>query len=665
MKRSPIVLLILSAIFSTVSAQQLVTPPTRGYHALTYQVMLDWRPVFQKQSAKYSGYNHITLRADTMLTSIVLDASQMSIDSIVTNQGQIKPVPQPVADTLTILLSNPLHVGQDQELVIYFTHTNVNEQGLYYYPKNLYVGKSQAGDSVFTAEDVAYTMSEPLDAHKWMPCNDEPYNKVNASISIIVPKGYSAQSNGFLSSIDTNRQDQSHTYNWTSDKPIASYLMVANASVWTTWQDYYHRLTNPTDSVPVIYYAWPVDYSPEDTSVAVYNAKHTFRNTPKMLEVYSRLFGEYPFGSYSQVPVQPFNFGGMEHQTITTLTRRVLRGDEEDVIAHELMHQWFGDKVTCETWADIWLNEGFATMGEWLWEEAAYGKDAHDAVLQQQVQRFFAPNTQFGQTNTIPVYDPPIANVFNDPTTYLKPGCMLHMLRRALDDDSLFFSTLREYNDAFAYSTANTFQFRDFLAQHAGARAPIDLATFVNEWIFQPDWPLYKMRWHQRADNTLIVRVDQTQDSTDHYTMPLRFFAIAGSDTTQLMFVNDQRSQYFAAHLDHPVTRLVFDRDAAILSQPTLSQDASLDDVLAAPPTGHYLRAQSDGTLMKLTFEPAVGSSARLELLDLLGRVLQSSAVVQGATMKLMQAVPVATGSYFIRLVDGSSQQMTRVQLQR
>jgi len=133
--------------------------------------------------------------------------------------------------------------------------------------------------------------------------------------------------------------------------------MCADASHWIQWHDKYVRISNPKDTVPVVYFAWPADYAVTDTTGVAHNARYSFRNTPRMIANDSRLFGEYPFKQYGQVPLQPFAFGGMEHQTMTSITRSVFHGNQEDVIAHELFHQWFGDKTTCETWADIWLNE--------------------------------------------------------------------------------------------------------------------------------------------------------------------------------------------------------------------------------------------------------------------------------------------------------------------
>jgi aminopeptidase N len=642
-------------------AQQQVLPPKRNYTVTEYKLQLDWRNVFRNKTQKFVGVNTISFNASDTVSVIALDASDLRIDSVFMDGMKILPTPKVVADTLTVPVKpteNFAHVA-----TIYYARALAANDGMYFYPQHTYAGYNQStNDSIYTAQDVAYTMSEPLDAHKWMPCNDQPYDKVKSSISIIVPNGYSAQSNGTLVSVDTG-SDQSHRYNWVSDRPIATYLMVADASVWKTWRDEYHRLSNPNDSVPVIYYCWPEDDTTSRTDGRFYNAHYAFRNTPKMLETYSRLFGEYPFVSYSQIPVQPFAFGGMEHQTITTDTRTWLRGGDEDGIAHELMHQWFGDKVTCETWADIWLNEGFATMGEWVWEEATYGVAAGNNAIKAQAQRFFNPYTQYGETNTIPTYNPPIDNVFNVQTTYMKPGLVLYMLRRALDDDSTFFGTLRNYNDAFAYSTCNTFQFRDYLEQHIASTLPVDPAEFINEWIFRPDYPKYTITWNQRADNTLYVKVDQAPDSSDHYTMPLRFLAISGQDTAKLMFVNDKRSQIFSTHLDHKINDLAFDQMATIVSTFTIQHDTQLAGVNADASAERYLRASNTSNGMRISFEPAVGPSARVELLDVLGRTLYVQPLAAGSTMTTLNSPTHSAGSYFVRLADGDSQQITRVQL--
>jgi aminopeptidase N len=635
--------------------QQQILPTKRGYQVLSYKLLLDWRPVFQNKNQLFSGVNEITVT--TMQSDVVFDAMEMRIDSIKVSGVAVTPVPQPIGDTLVVPLGPPMPVTTPIPIQIYYTHTTAIDSGIYFYPKGWYY--YSWGDSTFVEEDLAYTMSESSDARKWMPCNDEPYYKANSAISVIVPRMYSAQSNGTLQSVDTN-VDGSLQFNWVSDRPIATYLMCASASVFTQWQGSYARLSNLLDTVPVVYFAWPVDYA----GTGLYQAQSAYHNTPLMLAAFSKLFGEYPFKQYGQVTLSPFGYGGMEHQTMTSMERPILDGRNEDVIAHELFHQWFGDKTTCETWADIWLNEGFATFGEALWEENVRGLEGYDGVINAKAKEFLHPSNPY-YVDTIPIYNPPLVEMFrkNYLTVYNKPGVMLHMLRRVLANDTLFFNTLRDYSSAFAYTTANTFQFMDFFVARAGALSPIDLRTFFNEWLFRPDWPVYQVGWAQ-SNGKLFVRVTQSQDSSHLYTMPLHFKAISGQDTTVLTFVNDRQSQLFTAQVSTPIEKLMFDTEAVVLAQATVTPDPTLGVQTGLTSEG-FLRAQVDASLLKLSFAPVVGEGAGLQILDVLGRIIARRDVPLGETTLSLPVQELASGAYFVRLRDGAGEHTTRFQVEK
>ncbi len=665
MQLKPVAAAILFFLLPLASnAQTPVQPSIRPYSLASYHLTMDWRPVFQNRTTIFSGHNQIEVQVVGATQAIVLDAAEMVIDSVSIN-GKLVPTPIAVGDTVSIPLTQAeQQIGTMLSLDVYYTRTSAEDDGMYFYPSGTFAGFGPSHDSVFITEDVAYTMSEPNDARKWMPCNDAPYYKANSAISIIVPKGHSAQSNGTLQSVDTNHADGSLTFNWVSDRPIATYLMCGDASTWATWRDYYHRISNPSDSVSVIYFAWPSDSSSNDTTGLTYNARYAFRNTPRMIANDSRLFGEYPFKQYGQVPLEPFGFGGMEHQTMTSIGRYILRGQDEDVIAHELFHQWFGDKTTCETWADIWLNEGFATLGEALWEEYAHGLAAYDNVILGYASDFLNPGSYY--RNYIPTYNPPVDSMFDQyvPVVYWKPGCMLHMLRRALNNDTLFFNTLRDYSSAFAYTTANTFQFRDFIAQRDSALSPIDLKDFINEWIFQPDYPIYNIQWWLTNGTMLSVRVDQSQDSTDHYTMPLRFFAIQGQDTTDLVFIDNARSQTFTAQLPHAIGALIFDQEAIPISQYTITHSAN-QAVTQTSTVSEPLRVFQEAGALKLTYSPIVSTGAVLDILDALGRTVSELSLSHGSALSVMRAGDFASGDYFAILHDGARNQTVKFQWEK
>ncbi len=633
--------------------QSRVLPPYRPYKVDSYRLSLDWRRIFEQKTQLFTGENKIAITLTDTASSVALDVSnELWIDSVQVGTRTIV-APQIAGDTVFLRIANFAQpAGSHDTLDVFYKRSDPSNDGIYFYPKGLFVGFGPAKDSVFVDEDLAYTMSEPNDARKWMPCNDNPSNKSSSAIRIIVPSGYSAQSNGTLQSVDSN-SDGSVTYNWVSDRPIATYLMCADASHWMQWQDYYHRLSDPADSVPVVYFAWPTDYNATDTTGLAHNAHYAFRNTPKMIENDSRLFGEYPFRQYGQVPLQPFGFGGMEHQTMTSLDRSILHGNQEDVIAHELFHQWFGDKTTCETWADIWLNEGFATLGEALWEEYAHGESAYDHVILNYANDFLNPGPYYA--NNIPTYNPPVDQMFGTyvPVVYWKPGCMLHMLRRALGNDTVFFNTLRDYSSAFAYTTANTFQFRDFIAARDSARSPIDLKEFINEWIFQPDYPIYNITWNVNANNVLRIEVDQLQDSTDHYTMPLQFFAIHGSDTTVVTFVNNARTQFFTTQLSSAIDNLSFDQEAVPVSTYSMSENSNMavrtHEAILSP-----LRAIVEGAALKLTYAPVVSEGASVRMQDVLGHTVASETIALGSALAVLPLGGLPSGNYFATLADGA-----------
>ncbi|HEX5315416.1 MAG TPA: M1 family aminopeptidase, partial [Candidatus Kapabacteria bacterium] len=362
---------------------------------------------------------------------------------------------------------------------------------------------------------------------------------------------------------------------------------------------------------------------------------------------------------YGQIPLQPFGFGGMEHQTMTSIDRSVLHGNQEDVIAHELFHQWFGDKTTCETWADIWLNEGFATLGEALWEEAANGYTGYEGVIQKYANSYFNPGG--GYINNAPIYNPPLDQMFASyvPLVYWKPGCVLHTLRRVLGD-TVFFNTLRDYSTAFAYTTANTFQFRDFIEQRDSARSPIDLKDFINEWIFQPDYPIYKFTWSVDQNNLLTVHVDQSQDSTDHYTMPLTFWAMQGADSTKLDFINNTRSQTFTAQLPHAINALYFDQEAIPISKFTVFH--STNAVAENGPIAAPLHVFIEPGALKLTYAPIVTNGAELEIVDVLGRSMSKLSLEYGNALSVIPAGAMTAGDYFAVLHDGTRNETVKFQ---
>jgi len=646
-------LLLTTSIFQKSLFAQIDTT-RRPFVIDSYKILLDWREPFKTKLPMFSGSSDMHVRLEKGTPSINLDAYLMDIDSIYIDGKSLIPVPQPTTkEQVAIPLpTNLQQQGKEFALRVVWRRTSNLNEGFHFYKAKTFVGFGEIHDSVFVEEDLAYTMSEPLNAHYWMPCLDLPYNKAASEITIIVPKPYSAQSNGALVSV-TELPDSSRAYHWVSDKPLASYLMVADASNFIEWHDYYQRISNPQDSVRLLYYAWPSDYNETEVKDGTkYNAQNALRNTPLMMREFSKRFGEYPFKQYGQVPVQPFDFGGMEHQGMSTINRRWLRGFDDDGIAHELAHQWFGDKTTCETWRDIWLNESFASFCEFVWEEAANGKDAYLALVRETANNYFRDDNHH-----IPIYAPPlegVEGVFNTSTVYYKGSCVLHMLRKQLQNDTLFFNSLKDYSSNFAYTTANTEQAIEFFKK----RMNRDLTDFFDQWIYGPLNPEYNVTWAQGSDNKVILRVEQTQTAQDHFTLSLPFYVTyTNSKTDTLWFANTERLQEFQFSASNKVRDIKFGKDEIILSTATVVKNASLA-VRLSEENFLYSIVSSQGRQLT-TLDLKHGIRYRyVQLFDALGRKVWETPFGESSTQVALPSL--SSGTYTVAITSENGIAATR-----
>ena len=628
--------------------------PKRPFDVLKYQLTLDWRKIFETKSQQFSGVNIITLAVTDTTSNILLDAGLMKIDSISVNGIDLKSFAQPTADQkLIIPLPKSLqHPGKPFAIrIAYHKDTTIN-LGIYFYPKHTYDSYDQ--DNI--PEDIAYTMSEPTDAHYWMPCMDLPYDKAESEISIIVPNGIETASNGTL--LTTQEFSPTSTiWHWKSDKPIATYLMVADASTLIHWSKTHARSADPGDTVHLDFYAWSEDYYQDSIKDgSTYNAQYFLsRTTSQIMTWLEARFGGFPFEKYGQIPVSPFGFGGMEHQMMTTIHRRWLRGNDQG-IAHEMAHQWFGDKTTCETFKDIWLNEGFASYAEAIWGESWGSNTWYMNIIREKHDGYFAG------LNKIPIYDPPTNNVFNYATTYAKGACVLHMLRRMLNNDTMFFGALKDYSNAFAYTTANTAQFRDYLGQRLG----LDLYEFIDQWIFGALHPEYNIQWAESANNILYLRINQTQTVRDHFTMPVRFFAYHGASVDTLVFDNYLRSQGFQKNLSYQIDSLKFDDDALILSTDTVIYNSGLlpNAVSAKSSAPSLFNSYREGNELVCIFS-AANQNGEIELYNSAGMKIFSRVVLSGETFEKIDVNNFSSGMYFLRYRNGSISEVHKVIITR
>lgn len=299
----------------------------------------------------------------------------------------------------------------------------------------------------------SFTIGEPDGAHRWFPVNDHPRDKATYTFRITVPNGTFAAANGTLES--TTVGAELTTFVWQSTDLLASYLVTVVTGDFIVSE---HESVKGIELRDVL----PADMNESRPMVLTRHGE--------MIEYFTDLFGPYPFEAYGVAVVDGFETA-LETQTLTLMDRRLLDSRvTESVLVHELAHQWFGNNVSPASWQDIWLNEGFATYAEALWDERTVGVAAVDT-------RFDALRDTANQARQDPPGSPRPDDLFN-PGVYTRGALTLHALRRQVGDNT-FFSILREYQDRFGGSVASTDQFIDLASEISGQSMRPLLESFL------------------------------------------------------------------------------------------------------------------------------------------------------------------------------------------
>jgi len=381
------------------------------------------------------------------------------------------------------------------------------------------------------------TLSEPYGARSWWPCKDDPTDKLDSlRMSITVPAGYTGTSNGVLENVEELGAER--RFHWFEKHPIATYLVSLCVSNYVSFADEY--VSAAGDTMPVVHYVYPEDLA---------DAQVDFAPTVSMLEFYAGLWGEYPFVDEKYGHSEFSWGGGMEHQCNTSYGSSLIRGDNlyDRIVAHELAHQWWGDLITCATFDDIWLNEGFATYAEALWFEHLGGP----AALQDYMLTRAWVTDPSG-----PVYAP--TSTFGSNTVYRKGAWLLHMLRGIIGDTPFRELMRGWYHSPQRYGSATVAEF----IEHAAGYTDKDLSGFWNGYLYGVNRPTYRWalvpRTHQ-GHEMAQVWLHQAQTNAPLFDMyvPLRVNSLAGP--TEVVVQDSLLHQGFALLTDDVPTGLVLD----------------------------------------------------------------------------------------------------------
>ncbi len=578
------------------------------------------------------GAATITLKSTVAsLTSFFLDFSTtasanegLRVDSV--KVGAQKITFQHAQNKLTITPPQPIANGQALTLTVYYQGIPSSEQQSFKFDKH-----------ETTADPVIWSLSEPYGAPSWFPCRDTPADKADSSsVRITAPAQLVSVSNGKLISTTTNT-DGTKTYFWKNSYPIAQYLISIAVSN-------YAQLETPfaygSQTLPITHYIYPENLASVQASL---------NTTPAIMQLFTNRFGPYPFlrEKYGHAQFARDN-GGMEHQTVSSMGSSALT---PAVIAHELAHQWFGDKITCRDWQNIWLNEGFASYGEAVYAELVGGQSGYQTYMAN-----FMNGARLARGSVYVQDISSIGSIFNINRSYLKGAVVLHMLRGVVGD-STFYRTLRTYaaTPALAYSTAVTEDFQAVAQQVSGQSSPgKNLDYFFKQWIYGEGFPSYTATI-TGGGNSATVRLQQTNAlnaSPASFTMPVQMRVLSTGGDTTITVLNDQADQTFMLPARGTVTSVVIDPNNWILKN--LQTTSTLATVTStAEPVLTGLRVYPNPTAETLTVDFTLTASGPVSLVltNLTGqalRQLSNPGLASGNHSKVINVHGLSAGRYTI-----------------
>ena len=408
-------------------------------------------------------------------------------------------------------------------------------------PRKLGFGSFAFGN--FNGSSVIYSLSEPVYASTWYPCNDRPDDKALLDMYITNDSEKVSVSNGKL--IDITNNGNKRTYHWKTFYPISTYLICIYSANYKNFTQNYWNIDNK--KIDLEYYAFPEHLE---------MAKIDFSDHPEIMRFYENKFGVYPF-IMEKYGVAEFlwQYGAMEHQTITGIGSNFVTGKKmfNEYYIHELAHQWWGDAVGLKTWKDIWLNEGFASYCEALYYEHQAGFSALKSTMLSKFSKEF-----YGT-----LYDP---DYLFGSTVYNKGAWVLHMLRFEIGD-SVFFSVLREYYNKYRYSNASTFDFQKVCEYVSGK----DLNDFFNQWVYKGKG-IINLIYNYNIEtvdnkNKIKIIINQTQKGYDIYKFPLQILIKSDQNEMKGKFYITKREQKIELPANGKVKDIIIDPDNWLLAK--------------------------------------------------------------------------------------------------
>ena len=567
------------------------------YHRLEWNV--------DPAQATISGDVTTYFTAKENLTSVTFDMANNLTVSAVTQRGNNLNFTTNANDELVITLSATQNTGVLDSLTVTYSG-NPTSNGFGSFEVNTHNGTP-----------ILWTLSEPYGAKGWWPCKQDLNDKIDSiDVFITTPSQYTAVSNGLMILENTSGSDK--TTHWKHKYKIPAYLI---AIAVTNYSKYSHHVAN--GNFDIDNYVYPENLATAQNQTPV---------TVDIINLYGNLFEIYPFADEKYGHAQFGWGGGMEHTTISFMGN-FGRG----LIAHELAHQWFGDKVTCGSWEDIWLNEGFATYLSGLTIE---NLDGEANFLSWKQEKINSITSQTGGavfcTDTTS-----INQIFSSRLSYNKGSMVLHMLRYKLGDTH-FFNGVKAYlqDPNLAYSYAKTSD----LIQHLETTSGQNLTEYFNDWFTGEGYPSYQTNSNIDG-NSVAITVNQTQShsSVSFFEMPLTFkIEGASGEEETARFEHTTNGQIFNYTASFAITNVIFNPNSDIISNNnTATLNINSEELISAisiypNPVNDLLNIQTNQQII----------IKKIVVFNLLGQVI----FTQTNPQKNINLKKLQTGTYLLKI---------------
>jgi aminopeptidase N len=518
-----------------------VNPNTANYDVTYHKLEFTVDPTV----ATISGKVTTTYTATANMPTVTFDMNDNLIVSSVKKNGVNLTFAQAGTNELVITLPTVQNTGTSATVEI------------------IYAGDpTSSGFGSFTIDThngvpVLWTLSEPFGARDWWPCKQDLNDKINSiDVYITAPSEYVAVSNG-VEPAPPVISGTSKTTHFHHGYPIPAYLIAIAVTDYQIHNQQAGLGTPASPYFPIINYLYPETATQNIASVAI---------TPTILNFFESKFGAYPFRNEKYGHCEFGWGGGMEHTTVSFMTANNTGGYSRSLIAHEMGHQWFGNKITCGSWRDIWLNEGITEYLSGLTTEFL---DGNTSFRTWKTGKITSVTNHTGTTNLYltEAQALSVSRIFSGTVTYNKGSMVTHMLRYKMGD-VMFYQAMNNYlsNINYAYKYAITPDFKGQLEAVYGS----SLTEFFNDWVYGQGHPSYNITVQNVAGGQAKIVVNQTQSnaSVSYFEMPLEIRVNGAAGATQTLKVNNTTNgQQFLVPVNFAITTAIFDPEKNIISK--------------------------------------------------------------------------------------------------